>query len=103
MNFDEYARWYIKQSGMLEILVGLLEENERLERENQELRRQSQKTTKRESCEKKICQGHRKKLFGEVEKQEINRMKAEGMSNVEIAKKFHCSESTIRNYTRLYI
>jgi len=47
-----------------------------------------------------LKQGHRKKMFTEIQVAEIKRLYSAGVSKNKIAKIFHCSEKTIRNYLK---
>lgn len=67
------------------ILKGILEDNS----DNVEI------TTKSE-----FIQGYRKKIFTTQQIEEIKQMYKNGISKNQIAKKFKCSEKTIRNYLK---
>lgn len=47
-----------------------------------------------------FSQGHRKKIFNNQQIEEIKQMYQNGISKNQIAKKFNCSEKTIRNYLK---
>lgn len=47
-----------------------------------------------------FIQGHRKKIFTNQQLEEIKQMYKDGISKNQIAKKFKCSEKTIRNYLK---
>lgn len=56
--------------------------------------------TKSSNKEFKKMQGRKKKKFNDKQVEEIIQMSKNGISNRKIAKEFHCSEKTIRNYLK---
>lgn len=59
-------------------------------------------TTKSDKKQKAkiFVRGRRPKMFTEEQIEKIKQLKKQGKSNVQIAKTYHCSEKTIRNYLK---
>ena len=49
---------------------------------------------------KMFIRGRRPKMFTTEQIEKIKQLKKQGKSNVQIAKIYHCSEKTIRNYLK---
>ena len=47
-----------------------------------------------------FIRGRRPKMFTTEQIEKIKQLKKQGKSNVQIAKIYHCSEKTIRNYLK---
>lgn len=50
--------------------------------------------------DKKVMNGKKPKMFNDNDVREMIKLKNQGFSNVQIAKKFKCSEKTVRNYLK---
>ena len=58
------------------------------------------KNLKKSKLKKSQGQGHRHKMFSDLEVNEIKNMYNSGISKRQIAVHFGCSEKTIRNYLK---